>query len=173
MSTPTDRIQIKPGVWIEVSKRLKKASGLGSGVRIRNRLEDEERKRVLGDSIQHRKYSRLLLAEASSLADKVGIVAAAKATGVKYWSIMGYRRELRLQGKLRRHKNPRKGRYTLEQKQKCVLLAFAIADKQQRGLSPAFIESGRRLGVNGYSILHQWRNRHFQLPSSTLAPPQA
>lgn len=157
-----ESIQIKPGVWIEVSKRMRKASGLGRGVRIRNRLVEEERKRILGSVAHPRKYTRLMLDEASRLADSVGLDAAAQATGIKYWSIIGYRRELRREGKLPKGKSVN-NRYTLAQKQQCVRLAHQIADKNQRGMYLAFAEAGRRLGVNGGSISHQWRNQMFQL----------
>lgn len=166
MDGKKDRIQIKPGVWIEVSARLRKASGLGPGVRIRNRLEDEERKRIMGDTAnvvsKNVKYSRLLLDEASRLADEVGLTQAAKATKVNVNTLRAHRKLLVREGK-RKGGAPGKSRYTLGQKRKCVLLAQAIADKKQCGLGPAFVEAGQKLGVNGRSIAFQWRQRHFQL----------
>lgn len=152
-----EMIQIKPGVWIEVSKRMKRASGLGKGVRIINRLEQEERKRILGQSMKRFKYSPLMLDEAARLAARVGIRQAAQATGVKFWSIVQWQRKLRLEGKLPKGKpNPGNARYTLAQKQQCVRLAMRIADREQRGMTRALREAGRRLGMNGVSINEQW-----------------
>lgn len=164
-----ERVQIKPGVWIEVSARMRKASGLGRGVIIRDRLTEEERRSVVGDAGRemgaHTKYSRLLLDEAVALSKEVGEQKASEITGVKLWSLKGRKRELIRLGKYHPPLGHSRGgsRYTLLQKQQCVRLAHAIHDKEKRGSRPAFIEAGRRLGVNGRSIEWMWTQKMFSL----------
>lgn len=150
-----ESIQIKPGVWIEVSRRMKKASGLGKGVRIINRLEEEERRRIFGKTVRKGKYSQLMIEEASRLGYQVGMAAAAKATGVNIRIIKDYRERLVATGKVPKRMT-RKPRYTLAQKQQCVRLAIQIADQEHCGMTRAFKQAGKQLGMGVRCIYKLW-----------------
>lgn len=156
----TQKLEIRPGYFIEVSSRLKRMAG-ARGKKLRNRLTDEERKRIFTENAAKNfiapKYSRLILDEAVTLSKTVGMKEAAKITGVKYWSIVGHKRTLKRQGKFSPTNNGNRGsRYTMEQKKKCVALANQIRDESHCATRLAFIEAGRRLKMNGRSIEFMW-----------------
>jgi hypothetical protein len=156
----TERIEIRPGYFIEVSGRLKRMAGV-RGRKPRNRITDEERKRIFADNAAKNfispRYSRLILDEAVNLSKTVGMVEAAKVTGVKYWSIVGHKRTLKRQGKYTPGaQGNHKSRYTMQQKKRCVALANQIRDESHCATRKAFIEAGRRLGINGRSI--EWQH---------------
>ncbi len=156
----THRVEIRPGYFIEIDSRLKRKAGVKGKKFVRTRITDQERRRILGDVAYQRngnvKYSRLLLDEAVEISKVHGVKKAVKLTGIKYWSIVGHKRELTRRGEFKPLEKPGcPPRYTPDQKRKCVVLAQQLirGGKFQR---PAFIEAGKRLGMNGTSIEFQW-----------------
>jgi len=181
----THRVEIRPGYFIEIDARLKRKAGVKGKKFVRTRITDQERRRILGDVAYQRngcvKYSRLLLDEAVEISKVHGVKKAVKLTGIKYWSIVGHKRELARRGEfkpwyekgLNRH-----CRYTLKQKQDCVRLAQRLMadpskvrssfvrkgkpvtiEKPKWSQRPAFIEAGKRLGMNGTSIEFMWTHQ--------------
>jgi hypothetical protein len=179
----TEMVEIKPGVFIEITARHKKKAGIARKVKIRRSiLSAEGHAEALNDvgrlvANKHIKYSKFLLDEAVELQKLRGFKYAVKKTGVKYWSIMGHKRRIgRANGKVTSD-NHWNSRYTMAQKKACVKLALSLMQsgetKQTTILYPstgrklvrtepkwpitkAFIEAGRRLGMNGNSIHFQW-----------------
>lgn len=160
----TDRIEIYPGVTIEVSQRFRKRSGIGSASLLKRKMSDSERAAILEainkrEGRYFRKYSRLLLNEAVALSMTIGIKDAAKATGVKYWSVRSHRKYLMRKGKIAR-------RYTNEKYLQCAELATKIEGTPgpvlENGLlvnwsqQAAFIEAGKQMGLNGQTVLKFW-----------------
>lgn len=176
-------IEILKGVKIEITDRHLRKAGFARKVRLERRLmSPEERKTLLTQAAReargNTKYTRLMLDEAVELSKVRGMKYAVKKTGIKHWSILGHKRRLAREGKYtpaprRSHNN----RYTMEQKRKCVELALALMRNGEtvqkkilfpsRGKTivmtrpkwtqrPAFVEAGRRLGMNGRSIEWQW-----------------
>jgi hypothetical protein len=149
----TTLIQIKPGVFIKVNRKVKEKVGV-----LGLRLDTDEEGRLIGRARNRGvRYSRLLLDEAVAISEQEGMNEAAKKTGVKYWSIMQRRREMRREGKLATPPKRRiyKTKYTPLQKQQCVAMAEDLV-KGGWATHPAFKEAGRRLGVNGNSIHWMW-----------------
>lgn len=188
-----ERIEIFPGHWIEVTKKIKKAAGLRQSARIRATLAggdiDRATKEASRAANKRVKYSLTLLDEAVRLAAMEGVRVAEKATGVSRWSIDMHAKE-----KSARAGNPRqeKGhRYTLAQKQACVRLAMQLMANTETITKPlgfkrvrrmgtfkkwshasAFKEAGRRLGLNGTTIEMMWRMGMIPLNQpSTPQPP--
>lgn len=154
----TQRIEIYPGVSIEVNARLKRKAGVGRMKLVRNKLDDAERKRILGevvrDSKPHRGYSTLILDEAAQLSESVGLKEASRITGVKFWSIVARKRILLKAGKITPFT------YSKEQVKQCADLAETLVGKKvvvkvtrKMGKRSAFLEAGRILGMNGLSVL--------------------
>lgn len=159
----TQRIEIYPGVTIEVSGRLKRKAGVGRMKLVRNKLDDAERRRIMGDSLRAAKradnpkvkYPTLLLDEAVRLSKEVGNKEAAKITGVKFWSLIQRKRELIKQGKYE------KNRYTEEQIKQCSELAkslvgsaytYTTVAKRKHTINSALTEASKRMGINNLSM---------------------
>lgn len=169
----TERIEIFPGHWIEVTPAIKKKAGIRKSQRVVATLMGETvaaAGRIVRDGVGSRKHPILMLDEAASIAEREGIKKAARVTGINEHSI-----DLRCR-QLRRKRGKAKVRdagvrYTLAQKQACVRLAKElmasneIVQKTERCYNrpyirkrykwshgSAFIEAGRRLGMNGRSI---------------------
>lgn len=180
-------IEILPGIRIEVNRPLKAKAGIppprmGSAP-IKSpdaamvAMKRSQRKGVL--------YSRLLLDEAVALAKQKGMKEAARLTGVGYWSINQRQDELR-------GPNPKEkgNRYTLAQKRECVALAMRlmaspetvkhvsnICGRQVTRVAPkwaqrpAFVEAGKRLGMNGRSIEFMWKRGMLEPSNPQPASP--
>lgn len=173
-----ERIEIFPGHWIEVTKKIKKAAGLRQSARVRATLAggdiDRATKEASRAANKNVKYSLALLDEAVRLARAEGVKVAEKVTGVSQWSINMHAKE-----QSARAGNPRweQGfRYSLAQKQACVRLAQKLmANTETRPVrvpnprggwrmgvtkkwthGAAFREAGRRLGLNGRTIEMMW-----------------
>lgn len=181
---PTERIEIYPGVTIDVNKRHKKRAGASLFSKLSSlSMSESERRTVFRGMARednpNTKYSLLLLDEAVHLSKKVGEKKACKITGVKYWSLKGRKRTLIREGKyISAMPNPGHPRYTMAQKQACVRLASQLMEDKtmierphtvvrlrnlgatikQRKWShqKAFIEAGKRLGMNGNSVAYMW-----------------
>lgn len=162
--TNTCMVEIKPGIFIEVKARKRSVVPFRDAQQVAASMDR-----------RGKKYSRLLIEEAGKLADEIGLDAAVAKTGVKYWTIMQYRREQRRKAKTPKRQGAAR-RYTDDQKRACVALAHEIvrAGKGVRGtqdMSEAFAAAGQRLGMNGASIRWQWsQNMIPDLPSSHLHP---
>ena len=173
MSRITERIEIFPGHWIEVTPAIKKKAGVRKSQRVVATLMGETvaaAGRLVRDGKGNVKYPVLMLDEAVRIAEKEGLKRAAKETGIKEHSIDLRNRQLRRkQGKSR--VMAQGSRYTLAQKQACVRLAkelmasneiiqksakcyhYTYTHKRYKwSHRRAFIEAGRRLGMNGRSI---------------------
>jgi hypothetical protein len=174
----TERIEIFPGHWIEVTPAIKKKAGVRKSQRVVATLMGETvaaAGRLVRDGNRGVKYPVLMLDEAVSIAEREGLKKAVKVTGIKEHSIDLRSRQLRRkQGKTKVRAVG--SRYTLAQKQACVRLAKELMAsneiKERSRLSTlphckgmpyvhrrykwshrsAFIEAGRRLGMNGRSI---------------------
>jgi hypothetical protein len=187
MSGIKEMVEIFPGRWIEITKRVKKAAGVRVSSRVKATIENgriDEALMRLTES-RNRKYSRLLVDEAVAVAKAQGMFMAVRLTGVHKETIAARKRQLR------GCTGGDGTRYTLAQKQACVRLAKELMAspvtrvvngyKGSRRIVPqwnhhtAFVEAGRRLGVNGHSIEYQWLNGMISLeavaPSSPPRPP--
>lgn len=178
-----ERIEIFPGRWIEVTKRVKQKAGVRMGARVRATLEngrvDEALVRLARNG---RKYSGLLIDEAVAVAKEKGAKEAERITGVHHETIAQRRKKLKgctgYDGR----------RYTLAQKKACVKMALELVasggthivrvsfGKGDRTVSvwskkKAFKEAGRRLGVNGLSIMFQWENGMIDLNAVARGRP--
>lgn len=176
-----ERVEIFPGHWIEVTPKLKKQAGLRKSARVVATLMGEtiEAARDIVRENGNIKYTRLMLDEAARIARKDGMAEAIKATGIKRASIDLRMRQLRRAGKLGRKRKDgirhTGSRYTLPQKQACVRLAQELMGSRQTVTKSAkiggrmcvvtrprwshrkaFIEAGRRLGMNGRSVEWMW-----------------
>jgi hypothetical protein len=174
----TERIEILNGIWIEVSDKIKEKAGVRKSSRVVATLGGETAKAI--EVVAHDgrrksvKYSRLILEEADKIAQEKGFRKAAKITGVNKHSLDLYqRRKRKAEG---RTKVMQQGsRYTLAQKQACVRLAKQIMASKETvkhvcimrgrervftrpkwGHRAAFVEAGRRMGMNGRSIEWMW-----------------
>lgn len=174
----TERIEIFPGHWIEVTPAIKKKAGVRKTQRVVATLMGETvaaAGRLVRDGNGGVKYPVLMLDEAVRIAEREGLKKAVKVTGIPRASIDLRRRQLRRkQGKTR--VLAKGSRYTLAQKQACVRLAKELMASDEIVKTPvacalptckgmpyvvkrykwphrkAFIEAGRRLGMNGRSI---------------------
>lgn len=172
-----ERIEIFPGHWIEVTPKLKRQAGLRPSARVVATLMGETidaATDVARESRKNVKYSRLMLDEAVRIAERDGMKKAEEVTGISIPSIDLRKRQIR-----RKKGLPKRAtvgtRYTLAQKQACVKLAqqlmaskatvtrtvsmMGIARPFKRlrwGHRAAFMEAGRRLGLNGRSIEWMW-----------------
>lgn len=156
------KVEIKPGFFIEVHEKTK--------LQMEGRALVAARRKMIGTTPEGGavRYTLEQLDDASAIADKKGLCAAAEITGVKFWSIVQRRRELKRQGVLPREK-PRKGsRYTLEQKQQCVRMAMQIVARG-RPKTKAFEEAGRLLNMNGSSI--HWMHSQLMIPGVQPSSP--
>ncbi len=158
--TNTCMVEIKPGIFIEVKARKRSVVPFRDAQQVAASMDRRPRK-----------YSRLLIEEANRLADEIGLDAAVEKTGVKYWTIMQHRRELRRKAKTPKRQNGR-SKYTDDQKRACVALAYSLVRAgEATALGPAFPLAGQRLGMNGDSVSWQWsQNMIPDLPSSHLHP---
>lgn len=165
MKHDTEWIEVVPGRWIEVTKALKRKVGVKQTVRVRATLDGKMLDRALRvKGHANRKYSLILLDEAVALAGLRGYAVASKKTGINEWSI-------------KRHAQSLAGptgydgvRYTLARKRECVRLAQKLMMAGTKVVSSgkgnrvvpkynhvtAFVEAGRRLGMNGASIMGMW-----------------
>lgn len=181
-----ERIEIFPGHWIEVTPRIKRLAGIRPTERVIATLAGGHitKAKYEAGKVRGAKYSRLLLDEAVELAKSVGYPTAAKMTGVNKNSIHMHARIQKGRAGLASRKDG--SRYTLAQKQACVRLAQSLMasdetkDKKCRwGVQkvrkwqhrPAFIEAGRRLGMNGRSI--EWLWVSGQIPLDSPSSPQS
>ncbi len=107
----------------------------------------------LGDT-KYAKYTVDQLDRAVTLSNKIGIAKAAKKTGVNIWSVIERRRFVRAHGgdAGRRLPGGPKPRYTMDQKRACVRIAQELINTGKFSLKAAFVQAGKRLGVNGWSI---------------------
>lgn len=179
-------IEIYPGRWIEVTRRIKLKAGVRLSTRVRATLAGGQIDKAAADVGRCRnksvKYSRLLIDEAVAIARTMGIPKAVKKTGVNKWTIIQQKKRMR--GPTGREGN----RYTLAQKRALVAMAQRLMGSGETrmrkcggkmvafpkyGHRTAFIEAGRRLGMNGRAIEYQWVNGLFSLaePSSPPRPP--
>lgn len=189
-----ERIEIFPGHWIEVTKKIKKAAGLRQSARVRATLAGGDVDRAIKEA--HRssnkgvKYSLALLDEAVRIAAMEGVKVAEKVTGVNRWSIDLHAKEKRARAGQSKHADQGK-RYTMAQKQACVRLAQKLMASSETITKPlgfksfrrtgkfkkwhhgsAFREAGRRLGINGRSVELMWTLGMIPLdqPSSHQPP---
>lgn len=103
--------------------------------------------------MSRRRYSQLILDEAVALAAETNLAHASDLTGVNQQSIRQHaRKKLIAQNKTEEARRRRKTmpKYTDAQKIECVNVAMKL--KQYLGQRKAFIEAGRRLGMNGRSV---------------------
>lgn len=177
-----ERIEIFPGHWIEVTPKIKKNAGLRKSDRVIATLMGETvpaAGRLVRDSNKNVKYPKLMLDEAVRIAATHGLKEAAKDTGIRAASINLRQRQLRRKQGLAKVRD-KGSRYTLAQKQACVRLAQELmrsndvvsrtrpcALPHSKGKPTtyrfrkwnhrsAFVEAGRRLGMNGRSIEWMW-----------------
>lgn len=178
-----ERIEIFPGHWIEVTPKIKKNAGLRQSDRVVATLMGETvpaAGRLVRDSNKSVKYPKLMLDEAVRIAAELGLKGAAKDTGIGAASINLRQRQLRRKQGVARVM-AQGTRYTLAQKQACVRLAqelmgsgetvsrtgIARFNNKAKGRKytfrrlrwshrTAFLEAGRRLGMNGRSIEWMW-----------------
>lgn len=171
------RIEIKPGVWIEVAPKIRQAVGARKRDRVLATLDGATKDAINTLAKPRRKHSDLLLDEGLALAKKDGFVSASKRLGINYHTLISHNRKRRLeQGK--RRLRARGFRYTLDQKLACVRLALelmaspktkevSVGGKYRRtvplwAVIPAFNEAGRRLGINGKSVYFMWIQGDFR-----------
>jgi hypothetical protein len=161
-----DRIELRPGVWIEVTPRLKKRLGYQhwEQVDVRDAFNFNPRKQ---------KYPTAFLEELDRLAREIGVSAAAAKAGVSVMAIKSYRtRKALAEGKYKIC--DARSRYTVAQKQECVRRALRLMASTEtkvvqygRGRKyskaipkwsekAAFAEAGRQLGVAGNRIHGAW-----------------
>lgn len=171
-----ERVEIFPGHWIEVTPKLKKQAGLRKSARVVATLMGEtiEAARDIAMKNGNTKYTRLMLDEAARIARKDGMAEAIKATGIGKESIILRVKQLRRKEGIARVR-PTGNRYMLSQKQTCVRMAQELMGSGQtvqravtiRGKTrvitrtrwthrKAFVEAGRRLGMNGRSVEWMW-----------------
>lgn len=157
---PTDRIEIKPGYFVEVNQRLRRHAHIGDKpVRKLRAWEWNEvveqmvgKRPRCGDPLLKEMIDRALI-----IMRRSSIRRAAKVTGLKVSTIEAHRA---MRNRLLPGYKPRDGRkYTLVQKQACRELARNLA--QTMTLDKAWAEAGRRLGVNGRELLKQHREGVF------------
>lgn len=189
-----EMIEIRPGHWIKVTRRIKRAAGVSPEVDFGKYIHGSEANL---HKHAHKKYDPLMLDQADRLAHLVGLRAAAKAMNISYGSLQQWRYLKQISA---RGGNPstRKSsqRYTLAQKQACVRIALGLmrrddsvehhynetATKGERtitrkrwNIQTAFKEAGRQLGVNGMSIQFQYQAGMIPLPQQstpeTGSPP--
>lgn len=179
-----EMIEIFPGRWIEVTRRIKEKAGVRLSSRVVATIENGQMARAaqLLPS-KNRKYPRLLVEEALEIAHAEGYKAATKATGVHREVIANLHRS-------KRGCTGKDGtRYTLAQKQACVRLAKELMQdprtktvngwKGGKRVLPfwshhgAFVEAGRRLGVNGVSIEGEWLRNMIDLNVTPPAPVES
>jgi hypothetical protein len=156
-------IEIKPGVFIQVSMKVKeKAGALGHPLRPITR-EDVEQAAISLVPTRRRKYSRLLVDEAVELSKKIGRSKAAKRTGVHVETISQRQRIIR---------GTKNCKYTRQQIEECIRTALHLMKREGVGCKDkAFAEAGRRLGISGLYILQEWRLGVIRdLPSNLQAP---
>lgn len=157
MHSKVEYFEILPGYKIEVTEAYRKRAKLTRAQKLLI-VSDAERRELLatiGKRRTTRKYSRQMLDEAAELAAQIGVRRAAKRTGINAHSIERHIKNTRAKkrGPLKKDGD----RYTNAQKQACVECAHDLVRKgKARGFRPAFIECGRRLGINGRSIEYQW-----------------
>jgi hypothetical protein len=171
------RIEIKPGVWIEVTPKIRQAVGARKRDRVLATMDGATKDAINTLAKPRRKHSDLLLDEGLALAQKDGFIAASKRLGINYHTLISHNRKRRLeQGK--RKLRARGFRYTLTQKLACVKLALELmASDKTREVSAfgkhrrtvplwtkdhAFNEAGRRLGINGHSVYVMWAQGDFR-----------
>ncbi len=177
-----ERIEISPGHWIEITPKIRGAACARKRDRILATLEGGTARALHNLVVRRRKYSNLLLDEGLELAKKIGLKKAAQKLEIHYETLVSHNRIRRLELGIRKLKI--KGtRYTLAQKLVCVNLALELmASKETKEMiawgkrkyttpkwTPytAFIEAGRRLGMNGRSIHLMWNQGDF---SATQQP---
>jgi hypothetical protein len=190
-----ERIEIFPGHWIEVTKKIKKAAGLRMSTRVRATLAggdvDQATKEAARSSNKNVKYSIALLDEAVRIAAMEGSKTAAKVTGVNKWSIDLHMKEKRARSGQSKHAD-QGHRYTMAQKRACVKLAQKLMagtetvtkrlgfkrlkvmgtfKKYNHG--SAFREAGRRLGINGRSVEMMWNLGMIPMDSPSSPQPPA
>lgn len=155
----TQLVEIFPGMTIEVSGRLKKRAGFGTMPLKLNPLNDEERKRILGELVREnrrfQKYTTLLLDEAVSVSREVGVREAARITGVKARAIILRKTVLIKEGKYVPLASSR------EKIKQCADLAESLIGtevvvqvRQKLSRFAAFMEAGKRMGINGRNIYY-------------------
>jgi hypothetical protein len=190
-----ERIEIFPGHWIEVTKKIKKAAGLRMSTRVRATLAggdvDQATKEAARSSNKNVKYSMALLDEAVRIAAMEGVKVAEKVTGVGRWSIELRAKEKRARSGQSKHAD-QGHRYTMAQKRACVKLAQKLMagtetvtkrlgfkrlkvmgtfKKYNHG--SAFREAGRRLGINGRSVEMMWNLGMIPMDSPSSPQPPA
>lgn len=153
----TQLVEIFPGMTIEVSGRLKKRAGFGTMPLRLNPLNDEERKRILGDLVRQNrpatKYTTLLLDEAVNVSREVGVKEAERITGVDYWSIVRRKRVLIREGKYAPLANSReKIKQCADLAKRLIGTEIVVQVKKKLTRHGAFIEAGKRMGMNGQNV---------------------
>lgn len=189
MNKELQQIEIMPGYSIRVSDRYFRKK-VNKRALLRGQISDSERRAILEATLTNgtRKYSKAMLDEAVRIAMLTTVKEAEKITRIKYWSIVQRKRELfraqELKSKNKRASRPSK--LTLAQKRQCIALAMKLLNSgetiqrkafgyvrpgQQRKIitvpkwttRKAFIEAGKRLGMNGESIDWQYRSGAISL----------
>lgn len=187
-----ERIEIFPGHWIEVTPKIKRAAGLRKKARVLATLDGGHVQRAIGAVAKKRgpsKYSLLLIDEAIRIFREESYKAAEKATGVPMRVIKHYNDKYKARHGL--IGPPRNQRYTMEQKQACVKLAMELMQREdtvERRLptgrnkviathrvrkwnkTAAFIEAGRRLGMNGKYVADAFSFGFIPWPPSSHQP---
>jgi len=156
MTTETKTIDLGNGHVFVVSKRWRAKAKANTGKV--NILSPEQRLRMVGAPITYRrrkKRSQELLDKIMAMVPEKGVDDTAKQFGVPNWVIWDEMNHVRERlGIVKRQRNGTK--YTMEQKIACVKLAFTLVAAGTHNRAPAFAEAGRRLGINGVSVLFQY-----------------
>lgn len=157
MHSKVEYFEILPGYKIEVTEAYRKKAKLTRAQKLLV-VSEAERRELLATVCRKRgtrKYSRQMLDEAAGLAAQIGVRKAAKKTGINAHSIHRHIKNLRAKERGPSRKDG--DRYTYAQKKACVECAHdLVRTRKAAGMRPAFIECGRRLGINGRSIEYQW-----------------
>lgn len=155
---PSDRIEIYPGCTIDVSRRYRHRARLDPSAKI-IALSEAERKAALSEVVRSGKYTTLLLDEAVRLSIEVGERKAGEITGVNQWSIRARKRILTREGKyVAFHHNPEQIKQCAELAEKLIGKEVIVQVKRKMRRLPAFIEAGKRLGMNGHNVYKLYQN---------------
>lgn len=180
-------IQIRPGMFVEVSDRVRARAGLRPDARISATLASTAMY-VAHDSMTERSgYPVILIDEAVELTRLYGPSEAVRVAGVPLRIIINRMHERGMSmaffGKVRL-------RYPLEKMRECVLEAKKLmasdetvtTQKRSRfgkivpftrrkwSHRAAFAEAGRRVGVSGTAVERAWLTSRFSLTSIPAAP---
>jgi hypothetical protein len=165
-----ERIEIKPGYFIEVSDRLKLHTGMNPVTRLlRNNISLSEREAILQaiseDKKQRKKYPPMLVDEGVKLFHEVGMDRATKLTGLPKAVIYQRNRELNHLSGTRK-----KGDVGMEIKIECVRLATAFERTGKYGVRQAFAKAGLSLRIRGLKVMDEWKEGLVKLPVRPSSP---